>query len=235
MLFRALTISGSAIHSPHTPPLTDDGASLARNSPPSTDRQRVILMPARRSPRRRANTTPVIDGIFIAPSASAPMQRQQSVQVIAGQGIVGDRYAKDAGTYDVLRASVKKPGEREPGRSITLVSASDVEKALDAAGVQPLESIGDLRRNIAIHGISAKELMDSIGVAPARSRWPAAAPTAVLDLTATPRSHRPRCRSPVPLPGRQARRWLSAPRWSSSCTVTAPRACTTRSATAVLA
>lgn len=131
---------------------------------------------ASRSPRRRANTTPVVDGIFIAPSASAPMQRRHSVQVIAGQGIVGDRYAKAAGTYDVLLASSKTPGEREPGRSITLVSADDVEKALDAAGVQPLESIGDLRRNIVLRGISAKELLDAIGILPARPRLPAAAP-----------------------------------------------------------
>eukprot|EP00962_Isochrysis_galbana_P035493 scaffold12181_cov213-Isochrysis_galbana.AAC.1 len=92
------------------------------------------------------------------------------------QGIVGDRYAKAAGTYDVLLASSKTPGEREPGRSITLVSADDVEKALDAAGVQPLESIGDLRRNIVLRGISAKELLDAIGILPARPRLPAAAP-----------------------------------------------------------
>jgi hypothetical protein len=118
----------------------------------------------------------VVDGIFIAPTASAQMQRQRSVQVVAGQGIVGDRYAVGAGTYDVLRASSKKPGEREPGRSITLVSADDVEKAFDAAGVQRLESIGDLRRNIALRGISAKELLNAIGASPARPRLPAAAP-----------------------------------------------------------
>eukprot|EP00967_Tisochrysis_lutea_P150142 scaffold289902_cov32-Tisochrysis_lutea.AAC.2 len=104
-----------------------------------------------------------VDGIFIAPIASAPMERRRVATLVAGEGILGDRYAKKAGTYDVIRASCKNPGEREPGRGLTLVSADDVERALNEAGVEPLQSIGDLRRNIAIRGISAIQLLNAVG------------------------------------------------------------------------
>jgi MOSC domain-containing protein YiiM len=65
----------------------------------------------------------------------------------------GDRYANNIGTYSVLK---------EPGRQLTLLSADGVEVALKEEGKQ-LGSIGSLRRNIVLRGISSSELLQAIG------------------------------------------------------------------------
>lgn len=91
------------------------------------------------------------------------MERLAEAEVVAGEGIADDRYATKKGTYSVLRVATKRPGEREPGRQITLVSADSVDKALRDKGIEPLASVGSLRRNIVLRGITAAELLDSIG------------------------------------------------------------------------
>jgi len=105
----------------------------------------------------------VVDGIFIARKASAPMQRLGTAKVIAGVGIENDRYSGKAGTYSVLRDSAQQHMEGEPGRQITLVSADAVEESLREAGVEPLKTVGDLRRNVVLRGMSAATLLDAIG------------------------------------------------------------------------
>ena len=58
-----------------------------------------------------------IDGLFIAAEAGAPMTEVASAELVAGRGIVGDRYCRRQGTYSVFRQSLKSPGAREPGRA----------------------------------------------------------------------------------------------------------------------
>ncbi|KAJ1464171.1 hypothetical protein T484DRAFT_3407813 [Baffinella frigidus] len=82
-----------------------------------------------------------VDGIFVAPAASLPMEERDSAELIAGKGISGDRYASQTGTYSVLRVSAQRPGEREPGRQITLLSADSVDAALARAGLTPVGSL----------------------------------------------------------------------------------------------
>lgn len=97
------------------------------------------------------NQSICIEGIFACSEASGEMISQSSATLIQGVGLEGDRYAKQAGTYSVLT---------EPGRQLTLISADGVENALSG---QELPSIGCLRRNVVLRGISAQDLQSAIG------------------------------------------------------------------------
>lgn len=104
-----------------------------------------------------------VDGIFVTPEAGAPMVDVSEAEVVAGRGIVGDRYFKRQGTYSVFRDSVKAPGKREPGRQITLVAAEGVEEALMLNGIKQLDSVGHFRRNVVLRGVPAAELQNAVG------------------------------------------------------------------------
>jgi MOSC domain-containing protein YiiM len=104
-----------------------------------------------------------VEGIFIAEEAGGPMQSLPEAKVVQGRGIFGDRYCKRKGTYSVFRASKLNPGQREPGRQLTLVSAEGAEAAFKANGMEPLESLGMLRRNVVVRGIPGDVLQDAIG------------------------------------------------------------------------
>jgi MOSC domain-containing protein YiiM len=100
-----------------------------------------------------------IEGIFLTPVASGAMVAQPTAQLLKGIGMEGDRYAQRAGTYSVLTP--------EPGRQLTLISAEGVRQAIEEKEVQEWDenkSLGDLRRNVVLQGISARELLDSIGM-----------------------------------------------------------------------
>lgn len=107
--------------------------------------------------------TGAVEGIFIAEEAGGPMQSLPEARVVQGRGIFGDRYCKRKGTYSVFRASKLNPGQREPGRQLTLVSAEDVEAAFKANGMAPLESLGTLRRNVVVRGIPGELLQSALG------------------------------------------------------------------------
>ena len=104
-----------------------------------------------------------VEGVFIASSAGSPMEALSAARVIAGKGIAGDRYAKGKGTFSVFRDSAKRPGEREAGRQITLVSAEGVEAGLAAAGIEQFASLADFRRNVVVRGLAASVLQAAIG------------------------------------------------------------------------
>ena len=108
-------------------------------------------------------TTVRIEGIFVAAEASGDMISKQSATLIEGVGLEGDRYARGMGTYSVLQ---------EPGRQLTLISADEAEVALsslldskhqDQSASVKVDSIGSLRRNVVLRGISAVELRSAIG------------------------------------------------------------------------
>jgi hypothetical protein len=64
-----------------------------------------------------------IEGIFRSPAASLPMQSLQEGTYLAGQGLEGDRYSIHQGIYSALRISKQTPGDREPGRQLTMTIA----------------------------------------------------------------------------------------------------------------
>lgn len=87
-------------------------------------------------------------GIFVAPDGGAPMEPRTSVDVEAGVGIVGDRYALNLGTFSKKVAT---------GRHVTLIE----EEALHAitsdgeVALSPLET----RRNLLTRGVPLNHLV----------------------------------------------------------------------------
>jgi hypothetical protein len=105
-----------------------------------------------------------IDAIHTSPEGSGSMISSESVNVIAGVGIENDRYAKAVGSYSCLKASTLQPGQREPGRQVTMISADDLDAAVQRGGI-PLSDYGGLRRNIVVRGMAQKPLIGVIGSA----------------------------------------------------------------------
>lgn len=99
---------------------------------------------------------PIVDAIYSCKKSGDDMSLLNEATLIAGMGIKGDRYSLGTGTYQLFR---------EPGKQLTLISADGVEANLAAAGV-PLEKIcvRTLRRNIALRGISASALNETLGM-----------------------------------------------------------------------
>jgi len=112
-----------------------------------------------------AKTTMVasIEGIFYTPYASQPMVTLEQANLIQGVGLEGDRYSRKEGTYSVLKSSIYKPGEQEPGRQLTVISGDGAREALRNSGIEWTKSIGDLRRNLVLTGISSSELLGALG------------------------------------------------------------------------
>lgn len=84
----------------------------------------------------------VVEGIYIAPAAEAPMVAADAVRAVAGRGLEGDRYFDGDGTFSRPNAT---------GLQVTLVDAA----ALEASGVAPLEA----RRNVVVRGIDVDALV----------------------------------------------------------------------------
>ena len=104
-----------------------------------------------------------IENIFLSPAASEPMRSVHKGTLIAGRGLEGDRYCDLRGTYSVFRISRRNPGHREPGRQLTILSADSVEDALRERDLPAPESLGDLRRNVVVRGLSHEELIGAAG------------------------------------------------------------------------
>lgn len=83
------------------------------------------------------------------------MESRQSVALIPGKGIEGDRYALRKGTYSARFMY-------EPGRHLTMVSADGIIKAIKRTGLEPFD-MEALRRNVVLRGISARAVNDMVG------------------------------------------------------------------------
>ena len=99
-----------------------------------------------------------ITGLYIAPYAAKPMVACAAVTLIPGVGIMGDRYAatRKVGTYSGAFFD-------EPGRQVTILSADAIDAAFARTQMAPLTSLGELRRNIVIRGMSEHALNNMIG------------------------------------------------------------------------
>jgi len=99
--------------------------------------------------------------IHVCESAGKEMTEIQEAELVAGRGIVGDRYSSATGTF-----SEQLPG---PDHELTLVAAEEVARFSESLGrdLGP----GELRRNLVTRGIELNELVDrefTIGKARAR-------------------------------------------------------------------
>jgi len=83
-----------------------------------------------------------VERIFIVPSEGAPQRECESVAVVAGAGIEGDRY------FD---------RHDEPGRNISLVEAEELEAFMREQGRPNDVSVS--RRNLVTRGVRLNELV----------------------------------------------------------------------------
>jgi MOSC domain-containing protein YiiM len=86
-------------------------------------------------------------GIFIAPSAEAPMLAVSEVRAVPGRGLEGDRYFRAAGTFSK---------GHEPDSELTLIEAEAVEGLAHAQSLA-LEP-ADARRNLVTRGVALNDL-----------------------------------------------------------------------------
>src|SRR5262249_3055268 len=89
-----------------------------------------------------------VEGVFIAPDASATMRPVERVQAVAGRGLEGDRYFLRRGTYSAT------PGT---GREVTLIEAEAVESWGLESGI--VMEPGQARRNIVTRGVPLNHLV----------------------------------------------------------------------------
>ena len=102
-------------------------------------------------------THPQIQAIYVATSSGMPMQVISQIKVVAGIGLVGDRYALGVGAY-----SATKPPKV---RHISLIALTGIEIAnewLDA-GDEPTFEGSETRRNIVLKEISPSDLNGLVG------------------------------------------------------------------------
>jgi len=86
--------------------------------------------------------TAQVVSIFTAPAEGEPMQTQDSVELVAGSGIVGDRYATGQGHFSDPKYADKQ---------ITLVESEVAERV----GLTPEQT----RRNVVTRGIILESLI----------------------------------------------------------------------------
>lgn len=83
------------------------------------------------------------------------MESRESVVLLPGVGIEGDRYHLRRGAYSARFLD-------EPGRHLTMVSADGVLEAIEKTGLEPMK-IEALRRNVVLRDISAQAVNDMVG------------------------------------------------------------------------
>ena len=106
-----------------------------------------------------ATATPkaTIKGIYVAEHSAGRMKSKEIALLIPGRGIDGDRYAIKTGTYSAKFFS-------EPGRQLTMISSEGIKEVFERTGMAPIGNIGaELRRNLVLGGISARDLNETIG------------------------------------------------------------------------
>ncbi|MBU3612508.1 MOSC domain-containing protein [Polynucleobacter sp. MG-27-Goln-C1] len=100
--------------------------------------------------------SPQIHSIYIAPHAGESMVQIAQANIVAGEGIVGDRYALGIGAFSKTKIKI---------RHISLIALNGIEDAnrqLIAKQQTPFGK-GDTRRNVIISSMSADELNDLVG------------------------------------------------------------------------
>lgn len=85
-----------------------------------------------------------IESIHIADETGGPVRPLDSVEVVAGVGLVGDR-------------NHRLDGENKPGRDLTLIEAENIESLAREHGIQLAP--GESRRNLTTRGVRLNDLV----------------------------------------------------------------------------
>lgn len=90
----------------------------------------------------------VVEALYLAPAATAPMRAVRQADVVAGRGLRGDRYFDGAGTFS-------KPGAS--GHALTLIEAEALEamETEHGIGLAPEQA----RRNVVTRGTDLNALV----------------------------------------------------------------------------
>ena len=86
--------------------------------------------------------------IYIGPEFEQPMRSVQEVRAVAGGGLEGDRYFRDANVPDE---------ERDPTEEVTLIASEAIEAAKRDHQLE--FGAGDTRRNIVTRGVTLDEFL----------------------------------------------------------------------------
>ena len=99
---------------------------------------------------------PQIHSIYIAKTAGAPMEQVQQANIIAGQGIAGDRYAIGTGAFSTSNPKI---------RHISLITSSGIAEANQylEENAYDLFAESETRRNIIIDHFSSDQLNALLG------------------------------------------------------------------------
>ncbi len=108
----------------------------------------VIARPALVSLERGGRLSGVVSGLFLSSATGNPMEWRGQLELVAGVGVVGDRYAVGRGRFST-------PGRL--GQDVTLIEAEALEEAAREHGVflEPAET----RRNVVTRGIDLNGLV----------------------------------------------------------------------------
>jgi len=90
----------------------------------------------------------IVVSIHIAKRAGVPMQSVEEAELVAGKGIVGDRYYAGVGTFS--------PAVPDPDHEVTLIELEQIQCFNQET--RSSFAAGEFRRNIVVHGISLNEL-----------------------------------------------------------------------------
>jgi len=90
-------------------------------------------------------------GIFVAPTAGAPMEARDEIEAIAGIGLAGDRYANTVGTYSGHRIADSR-------RAVTLIEREAIHAVRSETGLELDEA--ETRRNLVTVGVPLNHLVD---------------------------------------------------------------------------
>jgi MOSC domain-containing protein YiiM len=89
----------------------------------------------------------VVESIHVVPRKEGAPQAVERVNAVAGQGLEGDRYFSEQGTFS------ENGGERD----ITLIAVEAVERMAEETGIR-LEP-GEARRNVVVRGVDVNDLV----------------------------------------------------------------------------
>lgn len=92
--------------------------------------------------------TGTIEGLHYVPRSFLPMRNAESLNLVAGTGVEGDRYSTESGFYS------DRP---EEGRQVTLFEAETLEALARDHQVTLLP--GDHRRNVTTRGVALNHLV----------------------------------------------------------------------------
>jgi MOSC domain-containing protein YiiM len=89
-----------------------------------------------------------VEHIHIADAEGGPMIGLDTVEAVAGVGLTGDRYAKQAGFW---------PDGGEESRNVTLIEAEEIEGLATGSGIELAP--GESRRNLTTRGVRLNDLV----------------------------------------------------------------------------